>query len=424
MDDPLSSADAARTIALVYEAALGRAADPAGLNFWIGRFEAGHSLAEIAEHFLVSEEFEARVGDAAALSPRALVEALYLNVLERPGDAAGVSFWTGIAADPAIGPADLLLAFATAEENRARAAYPDALVETAPGTWAVAPEASSRASVEDFAGEGQAIVVIDAGFSEAYDQSRTVLAYDFSGAGDDDARVPGYASHGDWVAQTALDAAPDADIVHLKVFPDDAREGGRLVDIEEALRFAAMLAGEREVAAVNLSLGLGNATAPALSPLSDEIAALDALDVVVIAAAGNDGAAHADGVSVIAADPSALAVAAVDADGRLADFSQRSDTLLDTAANGVDVPVRALDGTVLEVSGTSLAAPGIAGIVARLSEASLELLGEDLTRAEAVDVFERSGLPVEGADTVRADGDEALGFFLDNLALYDDALLA
>ncbi|MEL6768505.1 MAG: S8/S53 family peptidase [Pseudomonadota bacterium] len=283
----------------------------------------------------------------------------------------------------------------------------------------------SPEQVASYDGSGQVIIVIDDGTSPFYDQSSTIWSFDFTGQNDRDASVNTIDSHGSWVAQTALDEAEGAGIIHLKVFPDNGG-GASISDIEEALRFSEELAGVFDVAAVNLSLGFGNATRETLTPLSDEFARLDDLGVIAVAAAGNDGERFEDGVNVISADPNVISVAAVDQSGNLASFSQTSDTLVDVAATGVGVRVETTSGATGFVSGTSFAAPEISGIAARLSQASWELLGEDLTDEELLDILNATGTEVGGADVpyLEADGDAAVTYFIENLALYDDPFIA
>lgn len=127
-------AAAVATVALIYEAGLGRMADPTGLNFWVDRREDGLSENGLARAFLDSPEFRMRVGDPSELADRAFVEGLYDNVLGRAGDPGGVAFWTGLLAEGA-GRAPLLKAFAESPENRAAAEGIDDLAELAPGYW-------------------------------------------------------------------------------------------------------------------------------------------------------------------------------------------------------------------------------------------------------------------------------------------------
>lgn len=128
----------AQDVALIYEAGLGRQADEAGLNFWIDEVEAGLSLEGLSQEFLGSPEFLANVGDPEVLSDQELVEALYQNVLDRPGEQEGIDFWTGVLANPGFDDADLLLAFADSPENRQNSPEIATLSEVEDGVWAFA----------------------------------------------------------------------------------------------------------------------------------------------------------------------------------------------------------------------------------------------------------------------------------------------
>ncbi len=291
----------------------------------------------------------------------------------------------------------------------------------APGAELAVPAAppAPAFSPEDFTGEGQLIVVIDDGYSPFYDQSATLGGFDFYGADDPDASVVKLDSHGSWVAQTALDIAPDLDIVHFKVFPDD--NGNALIrDIEQALDATIALAAEVEIAAVNLSLGFGNTTQAALTPLSDEFAALADLGIPAVVAAGNDGAANPEGVSIIAADPNVIAVSASDDANRQAGFSQADPELTDIFAPGVDIPVETTDGLTGTVSGTSFSAPAVSANIALLQEASEEVLGGRLTPEAALEILQLSGDPLSGGPEpnpegyVVADAEDALALFLED----------
>ncbi len=122
----------ARAVALLYEAGLGRAADDAGLNFWVNAFAGGFTLTEIAGFFLASPEFAETVGALDTLTDEALVLGLYENVLQRDqdprvADADGFAFWLAAAEAPNFSDAQLLEAFAASPENTAQAETLDAL---------------------------------------------------------------------------------------------------------------------------------------------------------------------------------------------------------------------------------------------------------------------------------------------------------
>jgi subtilisin family serine protease len=121
------------------------------------------------------------------------------------------------------------------------------------------------------------------------------------------------------------------------------------------------------------------------------VQALRSAGVFVVASAGNDG----PGCSTIA-DPISLyddvfSVAAVDSGKRLADFSSRGPVTADDsgrvkpdiAAPGVEVFSALPGGTYGANSGTSMAGPHIAGVVALLWSANPALIG-NIDRTEQI----------------------------------------
>lgn len=110
-------------VALLFEAAFGRRADFAGVEFWTDQVIGGTPIDEVAAQFLASAEFAERFGDPAALSDADLVRALFENVLDRPADAAGLQFWLDLLASPEVDEADLLVAFSLSPENLLNSGY-------------------------------------------------------------------------------------------------------------------------------------------------------------------------------------------------------------------------------------------------------------------------------------------------------------
>ncbi|GGY13617.1 DUF4214 domain-containing protein [Massilia dura] len=99
----------------LYQAAFDRTPDKAGLGYWTGLRDDGMALHAIAREFIASKEFTDLYG--ANSSNAAFVEALYENALHRPGEAAGVTFWTG-ALDQGVDRASVLIGFSESAENQ------------------------------------------------------------------------------------------------------------------------------------------------------------------------------------------------------------------------------------------------------------------------------------------------------------------
>jgi hypothetical protein len=103
-------------VARLYVAAFGRAADSAGLALQYGALRSGQSLAQVAAGFTSSAEYANHYG---SLSNAEFVNALYQNVLGRPGDAAGVQNFRAVL-DAGNSRSALLAGFADSDEARGR----------------------------------------------------------------------------------------------------------------------------------------------------------------------------------------------------------------------------------------------------------------------------------------------------------------
>lgn len=95
----LSAAEVKRLTEL-YIAFFNRVPDADGLNYWIGQFNAGLTLSQIAESFYAAAvRFSALTGYSATMGNDAFVRIIYKNVLGRTGPTAppdaDVAYWVG-----------------------------------------------------------------------------------------------------------------------------------------------------------------------------------------------------------------------------------------------------------------------------------------------------------------------------------------
>ncbi|EWC60577.1 subtilase family protein [Actinokineospora spheciospongiae] len=152
--------------------------------------------------------------------------------------------------------------------------------------------------------------------------------------------------------------APDATILPVRVATSAEK------DKPGALTPTGMARGIR--AAVDAGARVINVSASTTAPSAELAAAIDhaaAKDVVVVASASN-GARDGDPVTYPASYPTVVAVGAVDAAGARADFSQ-TGPYLSLVAPGVDVVSTGPKGPGhWQGSGTSYAAPFVAGTAA------------------------------------------------------------
>lgn len=106
-------------MALLYQAALDRRPDEAGLNYFVGDLQTGQSLQDIAHSFYISDEFRRQFD---SFDDHQYIDQLYLNVLEREADSAGMAYWLEDIQEHGRSHADVLVSFAQSAENRDNAA--------------------------------------------------------------------------------------------------------------------------------------------------------------------------------------------------------------------------------------------------------------------------------------------------------------
>lgn len=135
----------------------------------------------------------------------------------------------------------------------------------------------------------------------------------------------------------------------------DGGGAGTYSDVAAGIEFVA----DRGWDVANLSFASDHS-----SLVEDAVRHAAAAGVFLVAAAGNGGPCSGC-VSYPAADPSVVAVSAVDADGELAGFSS-TGSAVELAAHGTGVRTTSAGGGYGTFSGTSMAAPHVAGAAARL----------------------------------------------------------
>lgn len=100
----------------LYQAAFARTPDQAGVSFWTNRIDGGTSLSDVAAGFVSSQEFRTVYG--ASPTNAEIVGRIYQNVLNRPGEAAGVNFWVGELNSGARTLPQVLAGFSESAENK------------------------------------------------------------------------------------------------------------------------------------------------------------------------------------------------------------------------------------------------------------------------------------------------------------------
>ncbi len=154
-------------------------------------------------------------------------------------------------------------------------------------------------------------------------------------------------------------AAPEARLLTVRAFSGETRAGaqGTTLHVARGLDWA----GKMGARVVNMSFA-----GPWDATLSEFLAAGAGRGAVYVAAGGNAGPASPP--LFPAADPNVIAVTATDAEDRIFPAANRGSHLC-VAAPGVDILVAAPNGTYGLLSGTSMAAAQVSGVVALMLQA-------------------------------------------------------
>lgn len=181
--------------------------------------------------------------------------------------------------------------------------------------------------------------------------------------------------HGNSVA--GLIAAKDNDEGITGINPNAAIYSIRVLDDNNEAPLSRVIDGiyyaiSKKVDIINMSFGLDSYS----ESLKKAVDTAEDAGILVIAAAGNTG----DNVQYPAAYDNVLSVGSVDSDAELAKSSARGDKI-DVVAPGELVCTTGQFGDLLVESGTSLAAPQVAGVASKIMEANPNASYKDVKKA-------------------------------------------
>jgi subtilisin family serine protease len=218
-------------------------------------------------------------------------------------------------------------------------------------------------------GDGIRVAVVDTGAGKHPDLVYAGMI-DVSGENQPYATINGHGIH---TAGTIgargklLGVAPGCELYSVKVFKD---QGGTSA---EALTAALKWCRANKMDIISMSLG---GPYQLSSNFEQEMRACYAEGIVMVASAGNNMRDWED-ILYPARYPEVLAVAAVDIDKNIAQFSSWGQ--VDISAAGVKVYSTWLDGKYAELDGTSMACPHITGAIAIIQGKAIRREGKKLS---------------------------------------------
>ncbi len=227
-------------------------------------------------------------------------------------------------------------------------------------TWMT--PADARAALEHGRGAGVRVAIIDSGVEAAHPSLGGVtLADDVAIVQRDEGLVLEEGSgcdlfgHGTAVAWSVLQTAPEAQIGSFRVL--DARNLSK----SHAVCRAAMLAIERGYHIINCSIGAG--IKEQVLMYKDWVDRAYLAGVHVVAACNNMDFRKLEWPGHFS---SVIAVNMIDSDHHDRVYRNHSGSLVEFAAQGVGVRVPWKGGATIETTGSSFAAPRVAGLLARM----------------------------------------------------------
>lgn len=179
--------------------------------------------------------------------------------------------------------------------------------------------------------------------------------------------------------QGVVGVAPNVKLLILKVL--DSQGSGYFSWITDAIKYATNWKGPNgeQVRVISMSLGGPSAVPELQKAIQDAVNK----DICVVVAAGNEGDDSEDSFeySYPANYNEVISVAACTHDGKLAPFSNTNQEV-DVIAPGVDILSTWPGQKYSRISGTSMATPHVAGVLALLTQWGEAAFGRKLTEAE------------------------------------------
>ncbi|SDZ55460.1 minor extracellular protease Epr [Evansella caseinilytica] len=235
--------------------------------------------------------------------------------------------------------------------------------------WGVQRVEAPTSWSSGFTGKGVKVAVIDSGIDTTHPDLNVVGCYsatnaptceDSDGHGTHVAGIIGAKNNN----RGTVGVAPDVDIYAARV--SNLNDEIWTVDVIAAIDWAI----SQKVDIINMSLG-SEYSSPTLRQAVDR--AFDE-EILIVAAAGND---YQQSVNYPAAFPNVIAVSATNSSDAIASFSNIGEEI-EVSAPGNAIRSTYINNSYATISGTSMASPHVAGVLALLMEAYPEMQRDEL----------------------------------------------
>jgi subtilisin family serine protease len=243
-----------------------------------------------------------------------------------------------------------------------------------PKAWGVEKISANKAWEKGFTGKGVTVAVIDTGVDYNHPEleghvikptgkeKKDCTGWNFSAKTADPMDDHSHGTHcsGTILGKT-VGVAPGAMILPIKFLDKDG--SGTLEDALESIQYAI----DCKVDVMSNSWGGGGK----MQSMQDLVNDAKAKNIVFVAAAGNETNDNDKKPSYPATYENVISVAATDKNDKIAYFSNWGKKTVLVAAPGVGVYSSVIDGKYDTYSGTSMATPHVAGVVALMLEAKI-----------------------------------------------------
>lgn len=290
------------------------------------------------------------------------------------------------------------------EKRKNRVVYRKVLQNSVPVTGAPVMHASS------YTGSGTYIVIIDSGINSSHPMLSGKVALEAcftvanscpnktnkqTGTGSA-VPVDWHGSHVSAIAAGTIGVAPGAKIIAVNVFDKD--QSSDEISIVNALNWVLSISSKYNIASINMSLGTSRTYqgyCDSVSPkTTTAVHALYQKNIPVVVAAGNS---YSLGMSNPACISKVVSVAATNLNSYITAFSNLSSTTT-FAAPGLQIVSAAYGSETKSASGTSMAAPHVAGILALYRQAypdhNIDKMLQRLTAASPLSIDPYSSLRI------------------------------